>query len=224
MYPVVILAGGLATRLGTLTETIPKSLIMINERPFIAWQLELLKSQGIQRVVLCLGHFGEMIEDYVKNNNNFGLDVAYSYDGAKLLGTGGAIKKALSLLDENFFVIYGDSYLTCDFKAVQSAYEQKNKLAMMTVLKNDNQWDASNIEFKDDRLINYDKMQASEKMQHIDYGLGVLSWAAFDDFPRNQKYDLAKVYQDLLKNDKLGAFEVKERFYEIGSERGIQDF
>src|SRR5712691_5353435 len=129
MFPVVILAGGLATRLRPLTETIPKALIDVNGEPFIAHQLRLLRTNGIERVVVCAGYLGEMIQEYVGIGVRFGLHVAFVFDGPKLLGTAGAIKRALPLLGPEFFVLYGDSYLPCDYHAVQSSFMRANKLA-----------------------------------------------------------------------------------------------
>src|SRR5512133_904030 len=100
--PVAILAGGLATRLRPITETIPKSLIEVCGEPFIAHQLRLLRSRGIEEVVLCIGYLGEQIEKVIGTGSAFGLRVRYSFDGKELLGTGGAIRRALDLLGEDF--------------------------------------------------------------------------------------------------------------------------
>lgn len=222
-FPVVILAGGLATRLRPVTETIPKSLVEINNEPFIAHQLRLLKSNGIQKVVLCIGYLGDMIMDYVSDGTKFGLSVTYSFDGPKLLGTGGAIKKALPLLEEHFFVLYGDSYLPCSYAQVQHAFIKQKKLGLMTVFKNQGQWDKSNVEFKNDKIIVYDKVHQTTNMHYIDYGLGVLTQQAFDHVPNNQDYDLATLYKYLLTENQLAGFEVYERFYESGSFAGIEE-
>src|SRR5215475_16199750 len=114
MLPVAILAGGLATRLRPITERIPKALIEINGEPFIAHQLRLLRSRGIRRVVLCLCYLGEMVRDFVGGGQAFDLAVEYSFDGPVLLGTAGAIHRAIPLLGGAFFVLYGDSWLPCD--------------------------------------------------------------------------------------------------------------
>ena len=135
-FPVAILAGGLATRLRPQTESVPKALIDINGEPFLAHQLRLLRALGIDKVVLCVGYLGEQIVRLVGDGSQFGLQVAYSFDGPALLGTAGAIKQALFLLDESFFVLYGDSYLECDYRAIQTAFERAGKLALMTVYRN----------------------------------------------------------------------------------------
>ncbi|MBE9572090.1 MAG: nucleotidyltransferase family protein [Proteobacteria bacterium] len=221
--PAAILAGGLATRLRPITEKIPKSLVDVNGEPFIAHQLRLLYSKGIVRVVICAGYLGEMIQDFVGNGRRFDIQVEYSFDDVRLLGTGGAVKKALALLDESFFVLYGDSYLPCDYEEVQAAFEGSEKKALMTVFHNEGAWDTSNVEFKDGQILSYEKQRLTPRMRHIDYGLGVFQREAFATVPEDTPYDLADLYQFLLEKGELAAFEVMERFYEIGSIAGLEE-
>jgi len=223
-FPVAILAGGLATRLRPLTKTIPKALLDIQGYPFIYHQLHLLKKQGIDNVVMCINYLGEQVEGYVGNGERFGLKVQYVYDGETQLGTAGALKKALPLLGENFFVLYGDSYLPCNFPAVQRAYQQSQKKALMTIYPNQNAWDASNVEYRAGSIITYDKKNRTSSMHYIDYGLGVFSHSAFSHVFDNQAFDLAILYQWLLKAQQLAAYVVPERFYEVGSLAGIEEF
>ncbi len=223
LFPVAILAGGLATRLGSLSQQTPKSLLEVAGRPFIHHQLRRLHDQGIRRVVLCVGHLGEKVVDSVGNGSAFDLDVAYSFDGPELRGTGGAVLQALPLLGSAFFVLYGDSYLECNFAAVQEAYEAAGKLALMTIFHNQGQWDQSNVEFRDNRLVAYDKIQRSDKMHYIDYGLGVFHRRAFDIELEQGPLELATVYKRTLERGQLTGFEVSERFYEIGSQAGLQE-
>jgi NDP-sugar pyrophosphorylase family protein len=220
MLPVAILAGGLATRLGSLTEKIPKSLIPIAGEPFVAHQLQLLRRNGIQHVILCVGHMGEMIEQTIGNGSAFGVNVEYSYDGPTLLGTAGAIRTALPNLGEKFFVMYGDSYLTCDYAAIEREFSCANKLGLMTVFLNDGQWDTSNVEFANGRILAYSKKDRTPRMCYIDYGLGVFHAEAFT---QSHATDLADLYCDLLRANELAAFEVHERFYEIGSPAGLKE-
>ena len=152
MLPVAILAGGLATRLRPLTETIPKSLVEINGEPFLWHQLRLLRANGIRRVVLCLSHLGEQVRDSVGEGGAFGLDIHYSLDGPTLLGTAGALKRAEPLLGGSFFVLYGDSYLPICWAAVERAFLQSGQAGLMTVYRNEGQWDTSNVEFIDGRI------------------------------------------------------------------------
>lgn len=223
MCDVVILAGGLATRLRPVTETVPKALIHINGEPFIYHQLRLLAQHGISRVVMCVGYLGEMIEAEIGDGSRFGVRVDYSYDGDVLLGTAGAIKQALPLLSEAFFVLYGDSYLSCDYAAVQKYFLRTGKQALMTVFQNEGRWDTSNVEFRDQTLVAYDKKNRTERMQYIDYGLGMFHQSAFAQVPDQTVYDLANLYQELLQNDELAGYEVTQRFYEVGSFTGIKE-
>lgn len=223
MLPVAILAGGLATRLRPVTDRVPKALLNVAGRPFIFHQLELLKNQGIDRVVLCVGHLGEQVKTAVGAGRTLGLAVTYSFDGSELLGTGGAIKHALPLLGAEFFVLNGDSYLPCSFARIQSAYEAARRPALMTVLRNDNRWDKSNVLFKNGEVIEYDKKCPRPDMSHIDFGLSVFSRAVFSRYPGSKVIDLADICRDLSKSGQLAAVEVSERFYEIGSPQGIRD-
>lgn len=220
MLPVAILAGGLATRLGPLTQTVPKSLIPIDGEPFIVHQLRLLRNSGIQCVILCVGHLGNMIEEVIGDGRAFGLRVEYSYDGATLLGTAGAVRTALPKLGETFFVMYGDSYLPCDYAAIEQAFLRSGKRGLMTVFRNEGKWDASNVEFEAGRILRYSKKNRTMRMHHIDYGLGAFHAEAF---ARTSAPDLADVYADLLQRDELAAVEVPERFYEIGSPAGLKE-
>lgn len=220
MLPIAILAGGLATRLGPLTQKIPKSLIPIAGEPFLAHQLRLLQKNGIQHVILCVGHLGEMIQQAIGDGAAFGLTIEYSYDGPTLLGTAGAIRSALPKLSENFFVIYGDSYLPCDYPAVAQEFARTRKPGLMTVFRNDGQWDTSNVEFENGQILAYSKTNRTPRMNYIDYGLGAFHAAAFT---QSQATDLADVYSDLLQTGDLAAAEVHQRFYEIGSPAGIKE-
>jgi NDP-sugar pyrophosphorylase family protein len=221
--PVAILSGGLATRLRPVTEKIPKALIEINGEPFLAHQLRLLHARGIRRAVLCVGHLGEMIRDFAGAGEQFGVELQYSFDGPVLRGTGGAIHQALPLLGETFFVLYGDSYLPCDYARVQEAFESSGKRGLMTVYHNSDQWDSSNVEFSDGRILAYDKRARTARMRHIDYGLGAFSGSAFEGLAPGAVCDLAEVYQKLLAANELAGCEIQERFYEIGSREGIED-
>jgi N-acetyl-alpha-D-muramate 1-phosphate uridylyltransferase len=224
LYPVIILAGGMATRLGDISRTTPKALIDVNGEPFVFHQLRLLKERGISRIILCVGHLGDQIRQHVRNGSLFGLEVQYSFDGPRLLGTGGAIKKALKQIDAPaFFVLYGDSYLECDYAAVQGAFEVSGKMGLMTVFRNDGQWDSSNVEFIDGRIFAYDKKKPTERMCYIDYGLGVFRREAFASVMENEPFDLAILQQDLLKADQLAGYEMCQRFYEIGSPAGLEE-
>lgn len=223
MLPVAILAGGLATRLRPLTETIPKALVKIKGEPFLGHQLRLLSRSGLERAVVCAGYRGAQIQEYAGDGRAFGLELDYVFDGPELLGTAGALRQALPVLGDCFFVLYGDSYLPCDYRAIQEAFLDSEKAGLMTVHRNEGRWDSSNVEFYQGRILAYDKFSRTDAMRHIDYGLGVFRRHPFASLPGGQPADLAMVYRDLLRHGELAAYEVSTRFYEIGSPEGIRE-
>lgn len=221
-FPVAILAGGLATRMRPVAERIPKALFEVAGQPFIEHQLTLLQHQGIDRVVLCVGHLGEMIEAHIGDGARFGLKVAYSFDGERLLGTGGALRRALPMLGKQFFVLYGDSYLDISYAPVQAAYRQSGLPALMTVFRNEGRWDTSNVLFDGKHVARHDKRHPSKDMKFIDYGLGILS----SDLLRgseDEAFDLSDVYAGLAREGRLAGFEATKRFYEIGTPSGLAE-
>ena len=220
--PVAILAGGLATRLRPITEKIPKALVDVAGEPFLAHQFRLLHSHGIRKAVLCVGYLGEMIErDF--GDGAFGVELKYSFDGPVLLGTGGALRLALPLLGDAFFVLYGDSYLPVDYATVAEAWRTSGKDALMTVFRNEGAWDTSNVEFSEGKLLRYDKHDRTPAMRHIDYGLSIFRASVFADRASGGKFDLSEVQRDLVAQGRMAGYEVRERFYEVGSHAGLAE-
>lgn len=219
--PVAILAGGLGTRLGEMGRSRPKALAMVHGAPFIHHQLRLLRNSGIERVVILCGHLGEMIIESVGDGSAFGLSAAYSFDGDALLGTGGALKKALDLLPERFLVLYGDSYLETDYQAAADFFTASGLPAMMTVCQNDGTLGANNVLFEGGAIRLYDKRAPVPAMAHVDYGLGGLSRGALSE--RGGAFDLAEVQSALSRQGLLAGLEVGGRFYEVGTPQGIEE-
>ena len=215
--------GGYATRLGPVTEKIPKALVDVNGRPFIVHQLKLLASQGVARAVLCVGHLGDMIVKEIGDGARLGMKVEYSFDGGRLRGTAGAVANALDKLGPAFFTLYGDSYLECDMAAVQKAFEASGKSGLMTVYRNEGRWGPSNVEYDGGRIAAYDKKNPTPRMHHIDYGIGVFKSSVFESLEPDRPCDLETVYQGLLARGELAAFESPTRFYEIGSPEGLKE-
>jgi len=221
--PVAILAGGLATRLRPATETIPKALIEVAGKPFAVYQAELLARHGIGEVVWLVGYRADQVEAALGDGSRWAMRFEYVHDGPVLLGTGGAVRRALPRLGEAFFVMYGDSYLECDFSGIERAFRESGRSGLMTVYRNEGQFDTSNVEFVEGHIRRYDKLVRTPEMRHIDWGLGVMSAAAFARYPDGEPLDLARVYQDLLAAGDLAGYEVANRFYEIGSPEGLAD-
>jgi NDP-sugar pyrophosphorylase family protein len=219
--PVAILAGGLATRLKPITERVPKLLVEVAGEPFFSHQIRLVRASGLTRIVLCLGYLGERIVEVYGDGSKWDVKIEYSFDGPTLLGTGGALIRALPMLGEAFYVLYGDSYLPIDYTAVGHAFIESRKLGMMTVFENRGRYDASNVRFEGGAIRAYDKKNKQPGMRHIDYGLGVFRKAAFDGFPADQVIDLSEIQRSLLERNELTGFEVAVRFFEIGSHAGL---
>ena len=222
-WPVAILAGGLGTRLRPATDKIPKALLNVAGEPFLIHQLRLLQSEGFRRIVLCVGHLGEMIQAKIGDGKRLGLQIDYSFDGPTLLGTGGALKRALPKLGERFLVIYGDSYMPVDYAAVVEAFALSGRPALMTVFENEGRWDTSNIWFDAGEIHRYDKKTRTPQMRHIDYGISVLTAEVFAGFADNAAFDVADLYSRLVSEKQMAAHEVKQRFYEIGSAQGLAE-
>jgi NDP-sugar pyrophosphorylase family protein len=220
--PLALLAGGLATRLLPVTAAIPKSMVEVAGEPFIAHQLRLLSHGGVRNVVICNGHLGEQIEAFVGNGRQFGCQVQYSRDAGQQLGTGGAVKRALALLGRQFMVMYGDSYLDAPFRPIYQAFCASNLPALITIYRNENRWDKSNIEVANNTICRYDKVNRTSSMLHIDYGIGVFDASVFEAWP-SEVFDLADLYSRLAEARSLAGYEVHERFYEIGSPEGLAE-
>ena len=224
MLPLAILAGGYATRLGPLTKEIPKCLIEINGRPFVDWQLDLLVKNGYSEFVFCLSYKSELVQKHLGDGTNRGINIQYSLDGEIQLGTGGAIQKALPMLGPAFGVIYGDSYLPINYSQAEQFFQTSQSYALMTVYKNENEFDKSNVEFIDGQLLDYEKGTSNKNMHHIDYGITFFKKAAFNQWRDQSSFDLSKVCNQLVRDKQLDGFEVFERFYEVGSVLGIEEF
>jgi NDP-sugar pyrophosphorylase family protein len=219
--PVAILAGGLATRLKPITETVPKLLVEVAGEPFFSHQIRLLKKSGMTRLVVCVGYLGEQIVSQYGDGSKWGLKLEYSFDGPRLLGTGGALIRAIPMLGEAFYVLYGDSYLPIDYLDVGRCFLQSGKLGLMTVFENRGQYDASNVWFEGNVIKAYDKKTKNPAMRHIDYGLGLFRKSAFDGFPADGVVDLSDIQKSLLARHQLAGYEITQRFYEIGSHAGL---
>lgn len=221
MLSVAILAGGSATRLRPISSTVPKSLVVVAGEPFIVHQLRLLRRERVRNVVLCVGYLGQMIREFVGDGSHFGLNVAYSFDGSRLMGTGGALRRALPLLTDPFFVLYGDSYLDVAFDPVIDAFRRSGAPALMTVFRNEGRWDTSNVLFDEGRVVRHDKRSPTPDMHYIDYGLGILTHEVLADRSPDEPLDLAEVYGLLALKGQLAGYELKQRFYEIGTHEGL---
>jgi len=221
---IVILAGGLATSLGPLTEKVPKSMIPTRGKPFLWYQIELLKKNGLTDILLCTGHLASQITDYFGDGEEFGVRINYSEEKEELLGTGGALKRAENLLEDEFFVMYGDSYLILDYQEIARYFHKFDRLGLMVVYKNHNRFDESNVVVKDGFVKVYDRRNPGRELIYIDEGVSILKKEILCGFPSHTHFPLGRIFQRLISGGQLLAFETKQRFYEIGSAEGLNDF
>lgn len=215
---MVILAGGLATRLGPLTAQLPKSLVEVAGLPFAVHQIQLLRRNNITDITFLTGHLGYMLWNTLGDGSRWGVSLRYVPDGQTRLGTAGAVRHALPLLRNPFFLMYGDSYLPCDYTMVARKFLRCQTQGLMTVYRNDVPWLKSNVQFEDERIVRYNKQDPNDRMQHIDYGLSVFTHEAF----REETSDLSEVYHNLLQREQLSGCEVGFSMCEIGSHEGLQ--
>jgi len=224
VLPVAILAGGLGTRIQSVSNGLPKSLIEINGKPFLEWQLQLLEKNKCKSIVICTGYKSKLIKCYLENRPKSKMEIKLSYDGKYSLGTGGALIKAQKLLGKSFLVMYGDSYLSVNFEEVTEYFLDIKESGLMTVLRNDLGSEPSNIFFKDKLVLEYDKVNSNEKMQYVDYGLMAFNSECLSKFNVGGSFDLSLILNQLAIQKELAGYEVVERYYEVGSTQGIRDF
>ena len=218
----VIIAGGLGTRLGSLTSNQPKSMIQILGKPFIEYQFDLLTKSSVTDVVLCLGYQGKQITDYCGDGCKFGADLKYSFE-EKSLDTAGALKLAAPLLQDYFFTLYGDSYVFIDFKEMMSVLQSKKRIGVMSVYQNHDRFDKSNTAVSDGRVTFYSK-EKRENLKYIDYGVNLFRKDVLQLIPEEEPYSMGALFNRLIEQNELLAYDVKKRFYEIGSVNGLTEF
>jgi NDP-sugar pyrophosphorylase family protein len=222
---MVILAGGLGTRLRPLTYKIPKVLVPVDGKPFLHHQIELLKERGIHDIVLCVGHLADQIRAYFGDGSRLSVRIRYSEERGMLLGTAGALKNAEPLLEDDFFLLYGDAYLLVDYQGVLRYFRNAvGGLGLMVVYHNADRYERSNVVVRDGRVAVYDKEGRTPGMEYINYGLSVLRKEALSLVPADRPFSQEELYRLLIERGELLAWETKHRFYEVGSEQGLAEF
>lgn len=224
---VVVLMGGLGTRLKEFTKECPKSLVNVNGKPFFEYSLDLMIKAGFKKFLFLIGYKAEMIEDYFGDGSRYGIKIDYCYDGKELLGTGGAVRRALDLIEEDFLLMYGDSFMDINYEECVYRYfkgKESGRRAIMTVLKNNNMFDKSNVIMKDGKIVLYDKVNMTPEMEYIDYGVCMYERSLFEPYEKGEKFDLAKIQNELSIEGKMEACEVTKRFYEIGNPDSLKEF
>ncbi len=221
--PVFLLAGGAGTRIASMYAGTPKCLIDIHGKPFLSYVLENIKRFGFNRVVILAGHLSQPIIDYAGDGASFGLNIQYSLDGAQLLGTGGAIRKALPFAEDDFVVSYADSYLDYDWSPIVDHYFRSGSQSLVSIYKNDDATDKSNIIFKDGKIVSYCKKNQTPDHNYIDWGVSVFSKKTFTQCPENS-WDLSNYLLDRIAQNALDGFAVPQKYFEIGTPHALEAF
>lgn len=219
----VILAGGFGMRMRPVTKSLPKALLKVRGKCFLEHQIDLLKKSGFRALVLCVHYRADLIRADFGDGSAVGVEITYSEEIEKPLGTAGALKNAAPLLHDPFMVIYGDSYLPVDYGEIVSYFAEHDEPALMTVYKNDNRYDTSNVRIDGERVVAYDKRNTSGNLVYIEYGLNIFRKSVLDLIPAGRSYSLGELFKELIRKRQLIAFETAQRFYEIGSREGLRD-
>jgi NDP-sugar pyrophosphorylase family protein len=220
----VILAGGMGTRLRPLTDSVPKTMVKVLGKPFLEREIGLLRAGGVEDFVLCVGYKAEKVREHFGDGGGLGVKIAYSYDGPKLLGGVGALKKAEAMLRERFFVTYGDAYLRLDYGAMMDAFVASGRLGMMAVYHNRNKHGNSDLVVEQGYVTRYDKRAAGKGLEWINFGISALQKEALALVPEGLEYGEEEFYGELIRRGELASFPVRRRFYEIGSPSALKEF
>jgi NDP-sugar pyrophosphorylase family protein len=218
-----MLAGGLGTRVASLTGGVaPKALLDVAGRPFLDRRLGDLREQGVQRVVLMIGHGGNQIREHVAATD-LGLEVVTISEGPTPLGTGGAIATALGQLPASFWVTYADTFLSAPMAEIEERFDASACRGLMTVLRNEDRWQPSNVDVVDGLVTAFAKGARPGTFRYIDYGLLLFEREAFSAIRKGATADLAVVLEPLIQARSLAAFEVIERFHDIGTPDALEE-
>jgi NDP-sugar pyrophosphorylase family protein len=218
-----ILAGGLGTRLRPVTKATPKAMVLVDGRPFLEYEVALLKSEGIRDFVMCVGYLGDAIVGHFGDGSSFGVSIAYSRDGPRLLGPAGALRRAEPLLGDAFFVTYGDAYLRAPYSAMMGELLKSGRLGLMAVYKNENRHGTSDIAIRGGKVVRYDK-KGGEGLTWVNYGVTALRKSALAAIPEASVVGEEEFYGSLIAKGELLARPVARRFYEVGTPASLEDF
>jgi len=221
---IAIIAGGRGTRLAPITDVIPKPMVLVHGKPFLEHEIMLLKENGVLDFVLCVGYLSKVIMDHFGDGKRFGVRIRYSDDGKKPLGVIGSLKNAEPLLEDYFFMTYGDAYLRADYSHAMKEFQHSEKLGMMFVYENKNKFGRSDVEVRDGLVASYDKKNQTPDMTFINYGLIALRREALTRVPVGSEFGEQEFFGQLIRENELVAHVTKERFYEIGSKESLEEF
>lgn len=221
---IAILAGGMGTRLYPLTRDVPKAMAPAAGKPFLEYQIEMLRKAGVTDIVLLVGNLSDAITTYFGDGSGFGVKIRYSNEGPNLLDTAGAVRHALPLLGERFFLTFGDSYLRLPYGQIWKDYAGSGREALMTVYRNHNQFDTSDIFVEDGLVRAYQKSPPLPGAHYINHGLMILRRDAIAAIPQDTRISLQQFLQAVIARGELMAWETQQRFFEIGSPSALKEF
>jgi len=220
----VVLAGGLGTRVREITnDEIPKVLLPVLGKPFLYYKLLSLREMGVTTTTVLTGRLGHLVDDFIRANPIDGMHIKTVHDGPELLGTAGSIARSLNHLPTSFWVTYGDSYVMADLSAAESRVVQLRVSAVMTIYRNRDQIQPSNVSVVDGFVVRYEKGAPPGTFEWIDYGLMLLPRYSFSQIPTNSKSDLSFVLSSLLASRQLIGFETLHRFWDIGTSDALRE-
>jgi mannose-1-phosphate guanylyltransferase len=224
---IVILAGGLGTRLRPITERIPKPMVDAGGRPFLEHIVRHLANQNFQRLLLLIGHLGEQVRDYFEHGQRFRVQIEYESEPAPL-GTAGAVRNALSKLDEEFILLYGDSYLPIDHWEVVQAFQESPCPGLIVVYDNRNADTgvANNVALgRDGYVRRYEKGRAAADLHYVEAGVLCFRREVFANLPAGEPISLEdEIYPQLIAQNQLRGFVTQQRFFDIGTHGRLAEF
>jgi NDP-sugar pyrophosphorylase family protein len=201
-----------------------KAMVLVDGKPFLEYEIEVLKRGSVNDFVICVGYRRELIRDYFGNGQRWRVDIKYSDDGDKLLGTAGSLKNAANLLSDRFFITYGDAYPILDLKSAEKSFLESGKLALMVVYRNSNQYGRSNTVVNNGLVTFYSKTEHSPGMTYVEFGVTMMQKKVLELIPNEYPVDLEVLYRRIISMKQMAAFEVGQRIYDIGSPEGLAEF
>lgn len=220
----VIMAGGKGTRLRPVTNNLPKAMVPANDKPFLEHLLIMLKKRGVTDIVLCVSYLGEQIKSYFGDGTKFGLNIVYSYDGEELLGTGGALKKTESLLNNSFFFINGDVYYDLDYRKIAEEFEKNPTLGLMVVYHNRDKITQNNVIVQKGKLLRYDRDRIDPKLNEVDGSVYVFKKEILDMLPEGKSALEIETFQKLIDSNQFRVYMPENRYYTNGTPEKLKLF
>jgi D-glycero-alpha-D-manno-heptose 1-phosphate guanylyltransferase len=219
----VILVGGLGKRLRKIISTKPKPLVPINKKPFLEYQIKFLKFCGITDILLCTGYMADQITAYFGDGQNFGVSIKYSYEN-KPLGTGGAIKNAEKLLDDQFILLNGDSLFLIDLQSMINFHKKNNANCTIAITTKKDESRYGNIKIKNHTIESF-KEKTGQRTNHINCGIYIFEKKSFQWNILPEKFSLEDdFFPNFVKSYDVLGFESNSYFIDIGTEKSYTKF